>query len=178
MSHFDFKIHFDDCQAFLRHWSEKYSYSDENLYKSNVGKPLNAQSIEELFTWKNGGPISQKKLRSIRSNYLPLHPVEARELEDRYLNPKMSGGAIWNIFFLHCIDPKKYAIFDQHTYRAMRYIQSREIQELPTSKARIYQIYRDEYQVFVKELAAQDLRTVDKAFFAFGQFLKLARPYI
>ncbi len=161
MSNFSFQIHFDDSTTFLRYWSGKYRYTDEHLYDPNIGKPLSAASIEELFTWKNGGLISKKKLESVRSNYLPQHLDTAKELEDRYLNPKKPGGPIWNIFFLHCINPQTYAIFDQHTYRAMRYVQSRKIQELPKSKASIYEIYKDEYQNFVKELAGHDLRASD-----------------
>ena len=120
----------------------------------------------------------QEKANKCRSNYIPQHPTTAEELEHRYLNPKQPGGAIWSIFFLHCIDPKTYTIFDQHTYRAMRYIQLREIQELPKSKASIYNIYKDEYQNFVKELSGHNLRIADKALFTFGQFLKLAHRYL
>lgn len=95
----------------------------------------------------------------------------------RYLNHKEPGGAIWNIFYLHCLEPEKWPIFDQHTFRAMQYIKTSQIVEIGTTKKQKYTAYKDEYLPFLSNFGEKNVRKVDKALFAFGQFLKLAARY-
>jgi len=172
---FTFKIQNNDLHGFIAHWSDRYRFNDEARYIDNVGQDLTADSRFALFSWKNGTGerIAAKKLESIERNY-PLVPPE--HLEDRYLNHTNPGGAIWNIFYLHCIDPVTWPIFDQHTYRAMRFMQAGGNEDLGNSRKLIYSQYRT-YREFIQELKIADSRKVDKALFAFGQFLKLARRY-
>jgi hypothetical protein len=119
-----FCIKCESISEFLSHWAKTYSYDDAWKYDNNIGKPLSEQSRLELFEWKNGKRIAEKKINSIRRNY-PL--VFNGDLKTRYLDASAAGGAIWNIFYMHCIDHSKFPIFDQHTYRAMRYIQTLRI---------------------------------------------------
>lgn len=169
-----FEITCADRAAFLARWSARYDYPDEGKYTRNIGKPLISLSRRELFEWKNGGRISQKKLASIESNY-PL--VFEGDLEERYLNHRKEGGAIWNIFYLHCLDPATWPIFDQHTFRAMRYLQSGVIEEIGRSKKAKYEAYLESYLPFFRQFGRANDRHVDKALFTFGQFLKLAARY-
>ena len=92
-----FQINCQNISQFIEHWSSKYLYSEEHKYDDNVGKQITEQSRLELFEWKNGSVIAKKKIDSINKNY-PLC-FEGNQ-EERYLNHKKGGGAIWNIFYL------------------------------------------------------------------------------
>ncbi len=169
-----FQITCQTLDQFINHWAAKYFYPSENKYDFNIGKPLTEISRLELFEWKNGSTISKKKLDSITKNY-PLN-FEGNQ-EQRYLNHKESGGAIWNIFYLHCLEPTKWPIYDQHTFRAMRYIQTGQITEIGNTNKQKYESYKNEYIPFVHSLRNMDHRKLDKALFTFGQFLKVANKY-
>lgn len=173
--HYTFQIHCTDLNHFVAHWSSKYSYEAEHKYISNIGKPLTEKSRIELFEWKNGSRISEKKTKSILQNY-PL--VFEGNHKERYLNHRKSGGAIWNIFYLHCLEPKTWPIFDQHVFRAMRYIQTQEITEIGITNKQKYENYETEYIPFIRSLGINDHRVLDKALFSFGQFLKKAKEYV
>ena len=105
--HISFQIQCRDLEQFITHWSSKYVYSNESKYDNNIGHPLTEQSRLELFEWKNGSTIAQHKIDSILANY-PL--TFEGDAEARYLNHKENGGAIWNIFYLHCLNPSKWPI--------------------------------------------------------------------
>jgi hypothetical protein len=169
-----FQIQCRDIGGFVEHWAPKYTYQTEHKYDDNIGKPLTKKSRLQLFEWKNGSVISKLKLKSINKNYpLSFNGDKA----ERYLNYKEGGGAIWNIFYLHCLEPAKWPIFDQHTYRAMRYIQGGVIEEIGKNNKQKYESYNNEYMPFINEVADIEQRKLDKALFSFGQFLKLAKKY-
>ena len=174
--HLSFQISATNLASFLRHWSSKYSYSAEHKYTNNIGKPLTRKSLQELFEWKNGtgSVIANRKAKSIAANYPLIFNGDKRA---RYLNHKQPGGAIWNIFFLHCLEPRTRPIFDQHTFRAMHYMQTGRIVEIGSTPKQKYEAYESKYIPFVTSLGVADQRTIDKALFSFGQFLKLAARY-
>jgi hypothetical protein len=175
MHHLSFQINNQNLEDFIEHWSSKYFYESEEKYNNNIGNPLTEKSLLELFEWKNGSTISRLKLNSISENY-PLS--FSGDQEDRYLNHNQSGGAIWNIFYLHCIERNnRWPIYDQHTHRAMMFISSGKIVEIGTSNKSKYASYKD-YIHFLKSLNQTDYRKLDKALFAFGQFLKIANKYV
>jgi hypothetical protein len=69
--------------------------------------------------------------------------------------------------------PNRYPIFDQNVYRAMHYLQTITIKEIP-SKNRDKQLsYIDEYLPFYNDHESYEDRRLDKALFSFGQFLKI-----
>jgi hypothetical protein len=175
--HLSFKISASDSASFLKHWASKYSYPVERKYTDNIGRPLSKRSLQELFEWKNGtgSVIAARKAQSIVANYPLTFEGDKRE---RYLNHRQPGGAIWNIFFLHCLEPETWPIFDQHTFRAMRYLSTGRIEEIGGTSKQKYESYEAEYIPFVATFKATDQRTVDMALFAFGQFLKLAARYV
>jgi hypothetical protein len=174
--HLSYCVSVPDLSAFLKHWSSKYSYPDDYKYTGNIDKPLTAKSLKELFEWKNGtgSAIAGPKLTSIMKNYsLPF----SGNGQERYLNHKQPGGAIWNIFFLHCLTPGTWPIFDQHTFRAMHYMQTGHIKEIGSTDRQKYEAYESRYIPFMAEFKGSAPRTVDKALFVFGQFLKMAAVY-
>ena len=169
-----FQIKCRDINEFIEHWAPKYTYQTEYKYDNNIGKPLTKRSRLELFEWKNGSVISALKLKSIEKNY----PYSFKgDKAARYLNHKESGGAIWNIFYLHCLEPSKWPIFDQHTYRAMKFMKTGEIVEIKESNKFKYESYVNEFIPFFDDFVGLEQREVDKALFSFGQFLKLAKKY-
>lgn len=173
--HLSFQINSENINEFIENWSSKYKYSNEYKYDDNIGKPLTIESRLDLFEWKNGSVISAKKLQSIDNNY-PLQFKGDREA--RYLNHKESGGAIWNIFYLHCLEPEIWPIYDQHTYRAMKFMQTGQVMEIGNTNKQKYASYLNEYIPFVQKLNSNSsTRKLDKALFAFGQFLKIANNY-
>jgi hypothetical protein len=166
-----------DCQGidkFIEHWSSKYTYFEEHKYDKNIGKPLTEHSRMELFEWKNGSILSGKKIESINKNY-PLY-FEGN-IEDRYLCHKESGGAIWNIFYIHCLNPKQWPLYDQHTFRAMQYMKNGQITEIGNNNKQKFESYTKEYIPFIQSFGDIDRRQLDKTLFTFGQFLKIANKY-
>lgn len=59
----------------------------------------------------------------------------------------------------------------------MKYIQTGDIVEMGNTLKQKYWSYQCEYLPFVNELRGIPQRTLDKALFSFGQFLKKAEPY-
>jgi hypothetical protein len=60
----------------------------------------------------------------------------------------------------------------------MKYLQTGTILEIDTTNKKKYQSYEKEYLPFLQSLNQSDMRKTDKALFAFGQFLKLAKKYV
>jgi hypothetical protein len=190
--HLSFGIAFDELRPFIDHWASLYKGDkDEELYDPHIGKRAalrtDWKALHALFKWKNGGSISQLKLASVRANYFQRWTDDAG-LDARYLNPddRLHGGAIWNIFYLHCRNPKKYPIYDQHVYRAMIYLQdgvicTEENDLTPRTHRRfVYETYT-RYRQFidgVSRASSRNIRTTDRALHTFGRFLKLARPFV
>jgi hypothetical protein len=162
---------------FVDFWSKQYSYDLEHLYDESIKKtPLDENAVWALYKWKNGTEeIAQKKKQSITSVYLPelVRLPVLKSLEDGkdYL-ASLRGGAIWNIFWLHCINPEVFPIFDQHTYRSMAKISGMALSEIPSTRPHKIRSYFEEYIPFTKHFGDVSLRDLDKALFAYGRFLK------
>jgi hypothetical protein len=161
---------------FVDFWQPLYRYPSEPLYDDNIGERLTADRIRVLFEWKNGGRLSAAKHASVERNF-----VERRsELEEinhdlphaEFLARFSQGGAIWRLFWLYIWQPERYPIFDQHVYRAMRWIQTGTPEEIPSVDARKLTAY-DEFLGFFRESFGDcKPRAADRALFACGKFLK------
>jgi len=181
--HTSFCITNRTVSEFIEHWSSRYIDGDRDkiFYDPFIGKAdlkTDFAALESLFIWKNGTKIAPLKQRSIVVNYFN-NWVDDAELESHFLHGKSSGGPIWNIFYLHCRLPSVWPIYDQHTYRAMQYLKNGnivgDVNAFP--KPKIYKTYLNEYVPFATELSS-DRRSTDRALYTFGQFLKLAAPYV
>lgn len=160
---------------FVEFWGRRYPNSDEHLYDNNIGLDLTEQRITELFLWKNGGPLSGKKQLAVRR--FVEHTGELKQcLPDQsaadLLYRFSDGGAIWRIFWLHCWQPLRFPIYDQHVHRAMVFIQTGQLEEIPTYDPRKIEAYVRRYLPFHAEFDGMEGRTVDKALWAYGKFLK------
>ena len=169
------ELSLENRAQWLKFWSECYGYPQPHLYDANIRIPLTADSIVELFTWKNGTPLSQKKAASVVANYVSAVnaiPMLASVEDGRKYIKNVSGGAIWRIFWLHCLNPDMFPIFDQHTYRAMHWIKNGQVQELPAYNPSKIQIYFDRYLPFWDEFEGVNERALDRALFAYGKSKK------
>jgi hypothetical protein len=120
---------------FVSFWSSQYQYDLEHLYDGNIGQPLTEDRVWSLYKWKNGTEnIAAKKQESIQNVYLPqlksLPTLSTIEDGKKYMK-SLLGGAIWDIFWLHCVNPGVFPIFDQHTYRSMAHIDGLTPKEIP-----------------------------------------------
>lgn len=88
------------------------------------------------------------------------------------------AGGVWNVFYIHCLAPQKWPIFDQHTFRAMNYLKNGIISEIGDTNKQKYEVYQKEYIPFFRSFENVTHRKLDKALFAFGKFLKAASLYV
>ncbi len=84
-------------------------------------------------------------------------------------------GSIWKIFLLHIIKPHEFPIYDQHVYRAYKYIEKNTIEEISNVNRNKYQNYLNQYLVFFDELKLKakecESKEIDEALWAFGKIL-------
>ncbi len=165
-----------DIGRFVEFWSQQYVYAEEDLYDNNIGLELTEHRILDLYLWKNGTPLSERKRNSVIQNFVERrhelaqfeNSVDARN----FLNHFADGGAIWRIFWLHCFRPNDFPIYDQHVHRAMAFIENGEAEEIPQYDPRKVDAYLDRYLPFHAQFPAIDGREVDKALWTFGKFIK------
>lgn len=179
-------LHFEitksnDINTFINFWSQLYSYSNEAIYKKNISqKVFDAESIQQLFIWKNGMRLSDLKQKSLNNKIISkievinyLKSKDEFEL-DLFKYEFKSLSAVWKIFLLHIIQPKKFPIYDQHIHRTFLFIHKKEFSNLSNTSIKNKQkeaFYFNEYLPFIDENEIKDLKKLDEAFFAFGQFL-------
>lgn len=165
-----------EVSRFIDFWSEQYSYHLEHLYDDSCGRPLTEERVWNLYKWKNGSEkIAAQKRRAIENVYIRelscLPSLCTLDDGQGYL-ATLKGGPIWGIFWLHCINPTLFPIFDQHTYRAMARIKSFSPVEIPSSRNGKISAYFERYVPFTKEFGDVDRRKLDKALVTYGAFLK------
>lgn len=163
-------------QEFIDFWSKQYYYpNNEHFYTQNIGKKsFERQDIIELYQWKNGMRLSTKKQESLEDkilfkldiiNDLKYHGLPVL---DFFLEEFKEVSFVWKIFLLHIIKPNTYPIYDQHIHRAFKYLKAEDsyIQE-----AGQHEFYFKHYLPFIEYEQIKDIKKLDEAFFAFGQFL-------
>jgi hypothetical protein len=174
---------------FVEFWAGWYNDKYEPTYRKYIGKPLTPESVRALLAWK-AMSITRK---SIEAGEHPFVEAVIANLDrfqsilvntpddaDKFLTNELNGkGMIWKIFTLHILNPAKYPIFDQHVYRAMVYLKTGKIEEIPSSNEEKQLKYINEYLHFYNEEHKHfEDRKLDKALFSFGQFLKKTRWFV
>ena len=165
---------------FVDFWSALYEDPREDLYAKSIKRPLTPKRVGPLFIWKNGGKLSKPKQRSVEHNFIArldeLHDLPKDTPAETFLARFATGGVIWRIFWLHCWQPDRFPIYDQHVHRAMMLIEDREPDELSAKDdRRKIRLYLDRYLTFHRRFAGSDQRSVDRALWAFGKFIKAWR---
>jgi hypothetical protein len=163
-----------DARAFIEFWSARYTGYDDDFYEANVGQELTQARILEWFEWKNGTPLSELKRKSVLRNFVARRDELASlrdEAPTQLLAHFSEGGVIWRIFWLHCWQPKRFPIYDQHVHRAMRFIETGVREEIPAKDPDKIRAYIERYMPFHARFEGQPQRAVDKALWAFGKFI-------
>tara|TARA_R110002072_G_scaffold37715_15_gene109948 strand:- start:5993 stop:6574 length:582 start_codon:yes stop_codon:yes gene_type:complete len=172
----------NDLIDFINSWSKLYSFSNEAIYsKSIVKETFTKTDIQNLYKWKNGMKLSVLKQKSldtkIKAKLSVINTlkndneidIDAFRKEFRNLQ-----ATVWKIFLLHIIKPNKYPIYDQHIHRTFLFIHNEDwsnISNTSISNKAKEQFYFERYLPFIEAQNIKDLKKLDEAFFAFGQFL-------
>lgn len=167
---------------FISHWRTLYNYLDDGKYKHNIDlvefKPTN---LIELYHWKNGMTVKgsggkEKSLQEKILNRIVLinqYKKLSRIDLDKFKKDFGDVSAVWRIFLLHTIKPKVYPIYDQHIHRTYNFIHNIEWKSITNtiSDKKKLDFYFNTYLPYIQNLDINDLKALDEAFFAFGQFL-------
>ena len=171
----------NDLLDFIIFWSKQYSFSNEAIYSKSIAKKeFTVTDIQNLYVWKNGMILSDLKQKSldekIKSKLKLINELKAYDHLDLkiFSNEFKNLTAVWKIFLLHIIKPNTYPIYDQHIHRTFLYIHKEDFSNISntsiTNKAK-EQFYFESYLPFIEQSNVKDLKQLDEAFFAFGQFL-------
>ena len=168
-------------EEFISFWSKLYAYDNAALYNKIYHKVLSEKDIKDLYQWKNGMKLSQAKENSLdtkiikKINIINSLRAEAKIDLDYFLKEFKEVSVVWKVFLLHIISQSMYPIYDQHIHRAYRFMHNEESDGISASmnEADKLKFYFEEYFPFVKESKIKDLKKMDEAFFAFGQFINL-----
>lgn len=173
-------LHDGDKESFIDLWSQHYRDSNEHLYLENIEKKKTEDVIIKLFIWKNGSVMSKLKHERVLKHYKPGDQSHLElDSPDKIAEYAAKDAAvIWNIFWLHCLAPTIFPIYDQHAHRAMMFMMGyNEGLEVPTNKRALGECYANQFMPFFSELVGPNpsissARRVDGSLFAFGKFLK------
>ena len=168
-------------EEFISFWSRLYAYDNAALYDKIHHKVLSEKDIKDLYQWKNGMKLSQAKEQSLNTKIIKkikiINSLRAiKEIDLGYfLKEFKEVSVVWKVFLLHIISPSVYPIYDQHIHRAYRFMHNETSDGINASmnEATKLKFYFEEYFPFVKESKIKDLKKMDEAFFAFGQFINL-----
>lgn len=172
-------------KIFIPLWEQQYQYGNKTIkdfYKNNIKNPFeNKETLIQLFQWKNGiTNISESKMKMVNLFLEKIETLESLQEEfswetfETEFQPQKNG-AIWKIFLLHLVDPKRFPIFDQHVYRSYYFFINGEIKEIPKSNKKKWDSYKNDYLNWFQNILKENQlspRALDKAFFAYGKVLK------
>lgn len=167
---------------FINSWSKLYSFSNEAIYsKSIVKETLTKTDIQNLYKWKNGMKLSVLKQKSldtkIKAKLSVINTFKSNDeidIDSFKKEFKNLQATVWKIFLLHIIKPNKFPIYDQHIHRTFLFIHNEDwsnISNTSISNKAKEQFYFERYLPFIEAQNIKDLKKLDEAFFAFGQFL-------
>ena len=172
----------NNLNSFIESWSKLYSFSNEAIYKNTISKKEFSESdIQNLFVWKNGMKLSVLKQKSLNEKIKSKLKIinEFKSKDEICLNTfrkefKTLKATVWKVFLLHIIKPNNYPIYDQHIHRTFLFIHNETwntISNTSINNKEKEQFYFDRYLLFIETNEIKDLKKLDEAFFAFGQFL-------
>lgn len=171
----------DNLTDFIAYWSQLYAYGQAEKYAKIHKNILSTEDLTALYEWKNGMKLSEAKAKSLTSKIIQriniindLKAAKKINMND-FLSEFKHVSAVWKLFLLHIIQPDEYPIYDQHIHRAYSFIKKQSTEGIKStiSDAKKLKFYFEEYLPFVKETGFKDLKKMDEAFFAFGQFIHI-----
>ncbi|MER3318879.1 MAG: hypothetical protein RIB79_11370 [Allomuricauda sp.] len=171
----------NNINDFINSWSKLYFYPNGALYKASISKIiLTKTDIQNLYGWKNGMRLSKQKQKSldtkVKTKLSIINALKNGANFDVGLFSKEFNNlsAVWKIFLLHIIKPSKYPIYDQHIHRTFLFIHKEDwsyISSTSINNKAKEEFYFKRYLPFIQSQNIKDLKQLDEAFFAFGQFL-------
>lgn len=167
---------------FVDYWKSYYDYRDDGKYRNNITVDrFEKNHLDELFSWKNGmtlvGSINKEKAynNKILAKLPEINGYKQSEAIDieAFKTDFKDVSAVWKIFLPHIIKPKLYPIYDQHIHRAYNFIHGEPWKEIRNTMpdGDKLEFYFKTYLPFVQKQGVEDLKALDEALFAFGQFL-------
>jgi len=173
-----------DKESFIDLWSQHYRDDNEHLYIDNIEREKTEGVIIELFIWKNGSVMSKLKHERVLKHYKPGDKSHLELNNPSKISQYVARDAaiIWNVFWLHCLAPTRFPIYDQHAHRAMMFMVGKsEGLEVPVNKRELAECYANQFMPFFAEMVGPEptiasARQVDRSLFAFGKFLKSIDP--
>jgi len=166
---------------FIAFWSKLYAYDNRELYHKIHHSTLSVKDLEDLYKWKNGMKLSDKKAKSLQTKIIAKIDIINKLKQDEEIDVDAfrvefkEVSAVWLIFLLHILKPSVYPIYDQHIHRAYRFMNNQSTEGISANitKKRKLAFYFEEYLPFVQAQGVKDLKQMDEAFFAFGQFINI-----
>ncbi len=143
-------------------------YTDENSTKYGYTGRWKASTPVGFDIWRDlsdNADNIRKNIPNVLEGNEPKVLIEMKE--------KSGFGFIWGLFILHSFYPKIYPLYDQHVYRAYKYIQNPNAALTNTAPNSWLEYYK--YTCFFKELVSKgnySERRVDRALWAYGKYLK------
>ncbi|WP_298367594.1 hypothetical protein [uncultured Lutibacter sp.] len=170
-----------NIQEFINFWSKQYAYTNENTYYNSITKKVfKLNDIQNLYIWKNGMKLSASKQKSLdtkikaKLSIINTFKKSANIDIEAFKKEFKTVSSVWKIFLLHTLKPKKYPIYDQHIHRAFLFIHNEDYSNISSSSITDKNkelFYFNRYLQFIASINYSDLKKLDEAFFAFGQFL-------
>ena len=173
-------------KEFISFWSKLYVYDNAVLYERIHNTTLSENDLKDLYKWKNGMKLSQAKEKSLNTKIISkieivnnLRAASNLDLE-YFLKEFKQVSVVWKVFLLHILKPNRFPIYDQHVHRAYRFINNQSSDSIKASMNESVKLkfYFEEYYPFVRESKITDLKKMDEAFFAFGQFINIGNQKI
>lgn len=166
---------------FIVFWSKRYSFANEQIYSDSISQlNYSQQNIQDLYRWKNGMVLSKLKQESLNQKIIKkLDLINNFKKSDKvnldlFCNEFKELPAVWKIFLLHLIKPNIYPIYDQHIHRTYLYIHNEDWTNISSSNIlnkEKEKFYFERYLPFIQTNTVCEIKKMDEAFFAFGQFL-------
>jgi hypothetical protein len=170
----------DDIKEFVTFWKKLYHYPLESLYNDSINKTqFDINDIQNLYIWKNGMALSEKKQLSLNNKIISkLEIINSYKSNSNWTVVDFQKNfkdltAVWKIFLLHIIKPEFYPIYDQHIHRTYNFINNIQHANISNtiSNAEKEKFYFDTYLNFIHSKKGIKLKDIDEAFFSFGQFI-------
>ena len=175
----------ETLQEFCDVWALLYTDSerDQTHYKPAIESTIiDKELLLKFYVWKNGSTLSQLKeksyLENIESKLQEINNLRNNQTTDfeiiKKIFPKVSD--IWLITLAHLINPICFPVFDQHVYRAYKFMTYNiiDMPEYDKEKERV-KLYLDKYLPFFYILTSSDTtvkrKKLDEALWGFGKFI-------
>jgi hypothetical protein len=194
------ELRMERAHAFVAFWRQFYNYritvlDDEVLIdyhaELNLGQDLTEENVRRLLRWKdrhqltdrilsgpNAGRDNPRVLRVLRDldaiNRFRRGAIAEDEIR-RTVSAIFPSGIIFQVFLIHIAAPHDYPIADQHVFRTCSLHTRHELGQTWDG----YLFYRQYFSGIAKAVGVPlvpasipDLKKIDDALMAFGQFLK------